>query len=231
VLFRSHELRQPLNSMSVNAMLLASETGGGQPSKWVRKICDAVARMSRLVGDLTDVCLVDMSRIRLKRKPTDLVSLVERLADGADHDASRNVRVSVRGEVPSMMQLDPGRIEQIVSNLLTNAKKYGRTEADAQVTIERDGDKVLVSVTNDGTPIPAGKQARLFDRYYRAHDGRTDGLGIGLYVCRALAEAHGGTISVRSDESSTTFRVALPVPSQSPTVVSCRPLRAMVLVQ
>ena len=219
----AHELRQPLNAVSMHAIMLRRALGEGDAPPSVRRIVDNVQRMSRLIGDLTDTSLVDLGMIQLVRIPTDLVSLTASLADGSGHPAG-TVQVEVRGDIPEV-DVDPQRMEQVLSNLLDNAVKYAPVESVVRVLIERRAGEVVVSVTNDGPCIDERRQARLFDRYFRADYSRADGLGIGLYVSRGLAEAHGGTISVSSRDGSTTFSLVLPLPRVSrsgrPSVASC----------
>jgi signal transduction histidine kinase len=165
--------------------------------------------MNRLIGDLTDASVVDLGMVRLSRTPTDLVSLTRRLARDCGHPPG-TFQVEARSEIPGL-DLDSLRIQQVISNLLDNAVKYAPAGTAVRVVVARRASEVVVSVTNEGPGIDERRQARLFDRYYRADYSRKNGLGIGLYVARGLAEAHGGTISVTSRDGATTFSLVLPL--------------------
>lgn len=217
----AHELRQPLNALSMHATVLGAGAGSDVTSS-VRRIGESVLRMSRLIGDLTDVSLVALGGVRLRRLPTDIVALATSVADGCGHPAG-TIRVAAEGRIPDL-DIDAARMEQVLSNLFDNARKYSPAGSLVEVRIERGPGEVVVSVTNEGPCIDERRQARLFDRYYRADYSKNDGLGIGLYVSRGLAEAHGGTISVTSREGLTTFRLVLPLARGSaarPSVAAC----------
>jgi signal transduction histidine kinase len=217
----AHELRQPLNALTMHASVLGTDVENGRVKSSVRRIGDSVQRLNRLIGDLSDTSLVDLGMVRLTRTPTDVVSLVASLADGCGQPTG-SVEVAVRGEIPTV-DVDPHRMRQVLSNLLDNARKYAPAGSVVRVLVERRVSELVVSVTNEGPCIDERRLARLFDRYYRGDYSRIDGLGIGLYVSRGLAEAHGGTISVSSGAGTTTFSLVLPLAriSTRPSVAGC----------
>jgi signal transduction histidine kinase len=121
-------------------------------------------------------------------------------------DADPGLRASV----------DPDRIHQVLANLLSNAMKYGDPAEPVEVSVRRlDEGRAQVRVANRGPGIPPDELGTLFARYARARDARAagvPGLGLGLYICRGLVEAHGGSIRVESDPGATTaFHVVLPL--------------------
>jgi len=172
------------------------------------------------VGDLLDTSLNDINNVEINARPTDLVALAKDLAAPGEVDTPR-VRIEAGANVPEI-EIDRERIEQVLANLLVNAVKYGRPASEIRIDIERRGDEVALSVTNEGDDIPEHERASIFDRYYRAHHGSADGWGIGLYVCRGLVEAHGGRISVASGGGSTTFCVELPLTQSNRSPVRAR---------
>jgi signal transduction histidine kinase len=109
-------------------------------------------------------------------------------------------------------QGDPRRVRQILSNLLSNARKFSPDEAPVEVVVKRDGADAIVSVTDHGPGIAAADQARVFDRFVRLEDhAREPGSGLGLFIARSLSAAQGGEVTVDSDGSSgTTFTLRLP---------------------
>jgi signal transduction histidine kinase len=203
----THELRQPLNTMSLYATWLSRDLAKGAAASLVKHVLEGVRRVDRLVGDLVDTTINDISRVALAPAPTDLVALATSLAD-----SSAATRIKVEAPAPVLeAEVDPERLEQVLANLLANALKYGHRGSGITLRIEpRGADAVALSVTNEGVDIPQEERLRVFDRYYRTSNGTADGWGIGLYVCRGLVEAHGGQIAVASGGGITTFTVVLP---------------------
>jgi signal transduction histidine kinase len=203
----THELRQPLNTVSLYAAWLSRDLAEGAAASSVKQLLEGVRRADHLVGDLVDTTINDISRVRLATAPTDLVALAQGMADSV-----APARVKVEAPSPVLeAEVDPARLEQVLANLLANAFKYGRRGPEITLRIEPWGaDAVALSVTNEGADIPEEERARVFERYYRTRSGTADGWGIGLYVCRGLVEAHGGRIGIESRGGITAFTVVLP---------------------
>ena len=108
---------------------------------------------------------------------------------------------------------DQGRIQQVFHNLLANAAKYSQSDSEIHVSVEELGDRVRVSVIDQGIGIDAAALPHVFDRFFRAESGKdgTRGLGLGLHIAKSLVEAHGGTITAESEDGiGSVFRVTLP---------------------
>jgi signal transduction histidine kinase len=202
----AHELRQPLQAIAFHARARARSAECGCVAA-ADRVIERVRRIDRIAGDLVDTSL-DIAKVALMRRPTDLVTLATGLATPPDARTTR-VRVEARGEIPEI-EVDPARIEQILANLISNAVKYGRPDSEIELLLERTEDEVVISVTNEGEDIPEQERSRIFDRHYRARGDMAVGWGIGLYVSRGLAKAHAGRLSVASGGGLTTFSLALP---------------------
>ena len=202
----AHELRQPLTAIASHAALLA-RTDDPTQKRRAENISQSAARLNRLIGDLLDTTRIDAKQLELALEPTDLPLLVR----GAVERASLGGRgeIVIVGEVPRVL-VDPTRIEQVLGNLLSNAVKYGAPNAPIRVWVEGTEEGARVSVHNRGACIPTEDIPRLFQRFRRLHKGPVLGVGLGLYVCRGIVEAHGGRIWVESDDAGTTFRFSLP---------------------
>jgi CheY-like chemotaxis protein len=152
----------------------------------------------------------------LRRSEIDLVALVQ-VALGQQQGVTAIHRLVLRNAPPTLVGAwDGDRLQQVLTNLLSNAVKYSPEGGEIFVDLElREAEgEVLVSVTDQGIGIPEPEQKRIFQRFYRleAHTGRVDGLGLGLDVTRALVEAHGGQIDVRSTPGKgSTFSFTLPL--------------------
>ncbi|WP_232380018.1 sensor histidine kinase [Polyangium fumosum] len=202
----AHELRQPLTAIASHAALLARTEEPTQKRR-AENISQSAARLNRLIGDLLDTTRIDAKQLELALEPTDLPLLVR----GAVERASLGGRgeIVIVGQIPRVL-VDPTRIEQVLGNLLSNAVNYGAADTPIRVWVEGTEEGARISVHNRGTRIPAEDIPRLFQRFRRLHKGPVLGVGLGLYVCRGIVEAHGGRIWVESDDAGTTFRFSLP---------------------
>jgi signal transduction histidine kinase len=170
-----------------------------------------------MVGDLMDLSRLEASRLELVRQSVDVPALVHAAAERAELETpERPFDVRVDGDVPPA-HADPDRIAQVLENLLTNAVKYGHAGTPIRMRVGHDGDEVTVAVTNEGRPLGAEEIALIFERFQRTASAKLQGIqgvGLGLYITRALVEAHGGRIVAESTAGVTTFRFTLPVARQ-----------------
>ncbi|HMC23393.1 MAG TPA: ATP-binding protein, partial [Thermoanaerobaculia bacterium] len=116
----------------------------------------------------------------------------------------------------TLLVVDPDRMRQVVDNLLSNAIKYSPDSTEVTIRARVDGRQMLTSVADHGIGIPADEIPRLFERFHRARNVSSryyGGLGLGLYIAKAIVEAHSGSISIQSEEGrGATFTVRLPMP-------------------
>jgi PAS domain S-box-containing protein len=211
----AHDLRQPLQSIALSAQILARTTDDSSLQKYIERIRSAAERLHRMVADLMDFSRLDAHRLELVRKPVDVPTVVlasvERMALQAP---DRPFDVKIEDNAPRA-DADPDRIAQVMENLLTNAIKYGNPETRIAVRVTHENRQVAVAVTNQGKALTAEELPRLFERFHRtvgARQGNAEGVGLGLYISRALVEAHGGRITAESTPAgATTFRFTLPV--------------------
>jgi PAS domain S-box-containing protein len=212
----SHELRTPLTSIRgyLELALEDSETLTSDQREYLAVVQRNSERLLRLVGDLLFVAQVDAGRLTIEQEPSDLAAIAHESVLGAEPVAAgRGVGLTIEAE-PSPMEGDPARLAQLVDNLVSNAIKF--TEPGGTVTVRvRPGDAAAVlEVTDTGIGIPAEEQEQLFERFFRSSNARRaaiQGTGLGLVIVRAIADAHGGSISMESAERvGTTFRIELP---------------------
>jgi signal transduction histidine kinase len=222
----AHDLRQPVGIISVGTGLLASQLDRGQLDEArtvLGRIRQSTTRLNRMINDLLDVSRIGASRLALERTETDLVpwldEAVGRLALLAPGNPVR-LRTEVRRAVAS---IDPMRIEQVLGNLISNAAKYGEAGAAITIRLESAGAYFEVGVSSRGLGILPTELPMLFHRFSRtdaARKGAAPGLGLGLYICKGLVEAHGGTIRVTSEPGAeTTFTFTIPRVAEGPRLV------------
>lgn len=213
----AHDLRQPATVIAGYADLLAKRVGPAVPieqSRTIGHIQSSSRQLNRMISDLLDVSRIEARRLTLKRQPMDIVELVQDVVERT-REVTRGhpVRIEINGEI-SGVSADPLRIEQILTNLLSNAAKYGEQNTEILVEVARKGESIEIAITNCGPGITAEELPRIFTRFYRtpeATTGRAPGLGLGLYITKGLVEAHGGRIwAVSVPNQATTFCFTLP---------------------
>jgi signal transduction histidine kinase len=209
-----HDLRNPLTSMKTGAALLARSDQLSDASRAdAGRILSNARRMERLIGDLLDYTRLHAG-VTLPTAPveTHLVDLTRRSVADLGPETEERVTVEGRGDVGGVW--DPDRLDQVVSNLVTNALKYGPPRGPIRVVVDGEGAEVALSVSDEGGALSPQAQATLFEPFRPARNG--DGaagasVGLGLYVVRRIAEAHGGRVAVDSAAGrGTTFTVRLP---------------------
>lgn len=212
-----HELRRPLTTIDLAAQLLADGSPGQEEATRERfeHLRWGIEQLSRVTEDLFDASCIEARAMRIQCVPIPIAILVQ---DAIAHLPDLVERCSLRVEPGADVQVsaDPGRIEQVLGNLLENAAKYGDPGAKIEVDVARHEDGVRVTVSSRGPGIPADRLAHVFERFERGPRAQAGGrgLGLGLYIAKGLIEAHGGRIWAKSAPSVITqFYFTLPLAS------------------
>jgi signal transduction histidine kinase/ActR/RegA family two-component response regulator len=215
----SHELRNPLNAVHGWATLIErGQLGEAQTRRAVQVIVRNVNAQIRLVDDLLDMSRVVSGRMRLVVQPVDLRELIVDSLEAVRHAAeAKGIRIQPLLEGPAVLVSgDPGRLQQIVWNLLDNAVKFTPRDGRVQVHLQRVRSHAEIVVSDTGQGIAPEVLPYVFDRLRQGEGGSTrshGGLGIGLALVRHLAELHGGSVYAESagDGKGATFVVKLPL--------------------
>jgi signal transduction histidine kinase len=213
----AHELRNPLAPLRSGLdLLLRRIDRDGMVDRTLGVMNRQLDHMVRLIDDLLDISRISRGALELKKQITDLSTLVQSTVDAARplfQSRGQELTARLAGDVSALV--DPTRVNQIVTNLLTNAAKF--TPKGGQISVElvaADG-RAAVRVTDSGAGIPSDQVERIFDMFARiTHgDGGESGLGIGLALARKLAEMHGGSLAAISagEGKGSTFVLTLPV--------------------
>jgi signal transduction histidine kinase len=209
-----HDMRSPLQTIQMTASYLAALNAGEKVSVAASRLIRSGVRMQALLDDM-----LDFNRTRLglgvNIAPTE-GDLAKQLADELDLlravHPDRELELDIVGDCRGVW--DSRRLQQLLGNLVLNAIKYGSPDAPVRVTLTGEQAEVLLEVKNSGTAIERSTLDRIFDPLQRGPnhlDRNTDSsLGLGLYIAREIAKAHGGGIEARSDETETVFVVRLP---------------------
>jgi two-component system, OmpR family, sensor kinase len=219
----SHELRTPLTSIHANLELLQAEGVGSEDDRQaVDSALSSTKRMSGLVSDLLLLARADAGR-RAATKELDLAAIAAGALEEVQPLAGTSrIESRLEGQLP--LEGNPDELHRLVRNLLENAIRHTPEKTTVELTARRDGDEALLEVLDDGPGIPADMEDDVFDRFVRG-EGPADtaaggGSGLGLAIVRAVAEAHGGTVSAgRSTYGGARFSVRLPpqrVPAPEP---------------
>ncbi|TAK36867.1 MAG: PAS domain S-box protein [Chloroflexota bacterium] len=213
----SHDLRNPLTSVLGNAQwlrrLLASR-GLEKEAAIAEAVSTSGRRMNAMIQDLVESTRLEAGALKMNKEQVNplrlLVDIAERI--GTAEDRAR-IHVEPVDNLPPV-EVDPDRIERCIVNLLTNALKYSPPDSPVLVRVAAGADDAVISVTDQGHGIPPEDLPRLFERFYRAKKAErvAEGLGLGLYITRLIAEAHGGRVWVESEVGrGSTFYVGLPL--------------------
>jgi PAS domain S-box-containing protein len=229
----AHDLRNPLSTMSMAAQFLLDISGAEKTveRRNLEVIRRAADRMNRLIGDLLDVERIESGRLTIEPRPEDVIAVVcdavEMLRPLAKSSSLR-LRPVFDEALPRVL-VDPGRIQQVLSNLIGNAIKFTPSGGSITVRAEHVPEGVRIAITDTGPGIPTEQLPHVFGRFWQGKRTDRRGLGLGLVIAKAIVEAHGGRIWVESQPGvGSTFFFTVPaesLPSQilessAPTAVS-----------
>lgn len=212
----AHDLRQPLTALHVSVDMLLENLAPAHEKTILEGIGKATNRLTRMVDDLLDDARISARRLTVDRGDVDVVPVVAR-AVGQARLANPDVAFEIDGPASCIASIDQQRIEQVLGNLLSNAVKYRDPGTPIRVEVVWTEEGVRVGVFNEGEPIDQAELSQLFTRFYRtktARRGIKPGIGLGLYMCKGLVEAHGGRIWVESKDGWTRFYFTLPAADQ-----------------
>ncbi|MET3494643.1 GAF domain-containing sensor histidine kinase [Variovorax boronicumulans] len=209
-----HDLRNPLSAVGATADLLIRRQSEPDLVKLGTRLKSSTRRMSGLIDDVLDFARVRLgSGMNLAIREADF--LASGLRDVVDEARASNPQRDIRDElsINGVVRCDPARIQQVLSNLIGNALTHGGTDDPIVVRAAIQDDRLELSVSNGGDPIPPDDLPKIFQPYWRPANSKPGGgLGLGLYICAEIVAAHGGMLEVTSSApEGTRFVVTLPV--------------------
>lgn len=200
----SHDLRAPLSAIALGAALLERNAPPEEAGNWIRKssrnIQHATHLMARLISDLLDLAGFEEGKFQIRPERCDVARIVEKSVDiFLPLALAKSLRLDVDvPDSPLLAVCDPGRIAQVLSNLLRNAIQFTPRGGSISIRAERAGVECRIAISDTGIGIPPGKLTRIFERFQQLSEEERIGLGLGLYISKRLVEAHQGRIWAES---------------------------------
>ena len=211
----SHELRSPMAAVIGSARTLQQrwrELRSDQRDAFLAVIADETTRLSALVGDVLDTSRIEAGTFGYVFSDVDLAEIVRDSAAAAEIGQDE---VSLSRDLPTTLPRvrgDPERLRQLIDNLISNAVKYSDSGADVSVEAQAEDGHVVVRVRDTGGGIALEQQGQIFEKFGRAAGSAKPGTGLGLFLARSFAEAHGGSLTVDSQpHEGATFTLRLPI--------------------
>jgi two-component system sensor histidine kinase KdpD len=212
----THELRTPLTSIKASITSLLTQQALDAPARkdLLAVIDEESDRLNHLIEQAVEMAQLDANKVQLDLKPQSIAGLIYVAVEQCrSSQPSRDFRVSLSSFLPNVLA-DKAWIEKVLANLLSNAIKYSPPDQSIFVSADPQKDMLSISVADRGTGIDPLEQGMIFDKFYRGPSQRNQvsGTGMGLAICRAIVNAHGGTIGVTSQlNHGSVFTFTLPI--------------------
>jgi signal transduction histidine kinase len=229
-----HELKTPLTSLKLQTevtqrrlqfLTASAEALAGQTEELasaqesLTRIRRHVGRLERLVNDLVEVSRIQAGRLDLHLEPVDLVTLLRQVVEEQQAVSARTFRLLLTAIHPGPVIADANRLEQVLTNYLTNVLKYSPEETPVEVGLDLEAQRIRIWVRDRGPGIPGAEQEHIWERFHRVpgtevQSGSGIGMGLGLYICHEIIARHGGQVGVQSAPGAgATFWFTLPRPT------------------
>jgi two-component system sensor histidine kinase KdpD len=226
----SHDLRTPLASIvGASSSLLdrGNRMDEAARAELARTIHEEAQRMAGLIDNVLDMARLQAGGANLNRQWHPLEELVGATLKRLDRTlATHRVETHIPDDLP-LVNVDGVLIGQVLANLLENAAKYAPPRTTISVSAETGRDEIVVSVADEGPGLPPGEEERIFDKFHRAvPEGAQSGVGLGLSICKAIVQAHGGTIAAENlPVGGTVFRFTLPLTGEPSEIANNHAVR------
>ncbi len=206
----SHEFKTPVFAIQgyVDTLLSGALGNPEVNRKFLEKTARNVTRLTNLLDDLDEISRLERGELVLSKKSFVIQDLVREVFESLQvrgEEKSQRCFIKKGCESPLSVYADKEKIRQVITNLVSNSLKYGKTGGTITASMYKtDGRHILIEISDDGIGIPEKHLSRIFERFYRTEEGRSidiSGSGLGLAICKHIIEAHGQTIHVRSKEA------------------------------
>jgi signal transduction histidine kinase len=199
----SHDLRNPLNAIALNTQLLERLVLSSDPrlARISQSLNSSIAQMQRIISDLLDVAAIEAGKLSVRMEPGDVRRSIEEAVESfrAIGEEKSIVLEAITGPEPLRAHFDPGRIAQVLENLIHNALKFTPVGGHISVEGRIAGPSVEIRVQDTGPGMRPEEISVIFDRFRQVEKRGRRALGLGLYISRSIVESHGGRIRAESD--------------------------------
>jgi signal transduction histidine kinase len=211
----SHELKTPITTLKAYLQVLQKmmpSTAQSSAGDFINKANKQIKKLTDLVDDLLDVNKIQAGKMIYQFSDIDLATFIAEIVEQTQMTTSTH-RIVLQNNSKVVISGERNRLEQVISNFLSNAVKYSPNAAEVVVNSELMNGEVKVSVRDYGIGIPADEQEYVFDRFYRVNESsrKFNGLGLGLFISAEIIKKHGGEIGVESNSSGSEFYFTLPL--------------------
>lgn len=215
--FVTHELRNPLANMALCAELMEDsikENRMEETEEYLAKTRKNIRKLNNVVSELHDATKAGSGQLKVEKQSIQFENLVDEAIDTVRH-LHPNYQIIKTGSTPVQISVDRNRILQVLNNYLTNAIKYSPQSNKVHINLSVADSSLVTSVTDFGSGVPPSEISNIFNRYYRIENTRAaEGLGLGLYLCKEIINAHNGKVWVESEENKgSTFYFSIPIES------------------
>jgi light-regulated signal transduction histidine kinase (bacteriophytochrome) len=219
-----HDLRDPLHSINMAGMVLEKTDGGNKSGTLGRRIQSSSNRMQRMIGQVLDMSRIDRGLdLGVALEPVDLAALVADMVEEAQL-AYPAIVYDLRIDEPAVVMADSGRLGQVLSNLLSNARHHGEPNQPIEIRLGRADGEAAIAIANASPPIPHEIESAMFNPFKRSslnNPRNRTGMGLGLYIAQQIVREHGGEIAYRHETGGAggsgrvVFTVRLPLARQA----------------
>ena len=212
----SHELKTPLTTIKAYAQLaltIGKEKSPEPVQQYLSKLDSYAGKLNSLINELLDVASINAGKLRLSQTEIETTSFLSEVVNSMQHITPGHTIILEKNE-SAKVKIDTLRLEQVITNIISNAAKYSPGKEKIIVNAVTYGEKIIISFTDFGIGIPKEKISKIFDRFYRVDEVSKDfgGLGIGLFISAEIIKQHGGEIWAESNEGEgSTFYFSLPI--------------------
>ena len=225
-----HEVKNLIATfVGFSELLLSQDWPPEKQREYLETMRDEGVRVSQLLSELLDLERLEAGAAELKLRPTDIAALLRLAAEVAAHDPRHPVELDVPRDLPPVMA-EPDRIQQVLANLLSNARKYSPRGGPIRISAGAAGGHLEISVADRGVGIPVHALQQVFEKFFRVESlphRQIRGTGLGLAICRQIVEAHGGTIWATSEGLGQGACVTFSLPAAQVSPTKARPARTV----
>ncbi len=226
----THDLRSPLTSLQLTLNLLHSgsmDNSSDKAKNMIARADSSVGKLIQLINDLLDIDKIESGRFNLNIQETEDSSMISQAIELIQHSAdARKITLDINAANVTV-NCDAERIIRVLTNLIANAIKFSPDNSKIVVSTTQVGNEILCEVKDQGRGMPAGEQDKIFERYHQvdsSEEAEKKGSGLGLTICKALIEAHRGTIGATSKEGEgSTFWFRIPLGCEKPPLSADAP--------